>query len=69
MQVNANAVFNLINHNFNGNISKFCRALKLSYSTVWRVLNGHSAGNCRFIPALSSYCKENGLSVFDYVKI
>lgn len=69
MQINSKAVYNLIGNDFKGNIAGFSRTLKLSYTTVWRVLSGRSTGSSKFIPALSEYCKAKGLPLFNYVKI
>lgn len=68
MEIKSRAVFVLIQKQFSGNMADFCRALGLSYTTLWRVLNKHSSGVSKFIPALSGYCKANNLKLSDYVK-
>lgn len=67
MDLDIERVHNLILADFGGNISDFCRELKLDYSGVWKVLNGKSSGSGKFIPALYAYCKDREVEFENFV--
>lgn len=69
MGIDINAIKELIKERFENKLSYFVAELKIDYSYMNQIMNGHkSPGSKKVCDKIVQYCKENNLDYSKYIK-
>jgi hypothetical protein len=67
MELNKPAVIKLFNEHFNGNFSKFARALGVDVSYVYRVIEKEKNCGVKFYTSVIRWCQENNMDYREFI--